>query len=42
MGGSEIGSDRHHKLDHDVGAIERPFVDLFLDAHREAPASARR
>lgn len=33
----KIGSDRHHKLDHDVDAIERLFVDLFLDAHREPP-----
>jgi Transposase DDE domain group 1 len=24
---------RHHKLDHDGSAIERLFVDLFLDAH---------
>lgn len=33
----KIGQDRHHKLDHDPAAIERLFVDLFLDAHREAP-----
>ena len=32
---SKIGQDRHHKLDHDGKAIERLFVDLFLDAHRE-------
>jgi hypothetical protein len=31
----KIGQDRHHKLDHDAQAIERLFVDLFLDAHRE-------
>ena len=29
----KIGQDRHHKLDHDGRAIERLFVDLFLDAH---------
>jgi hypothetical protein len=34
----KIGRDRHHKLDHDVDAIERLFVDLFLDAHREPPS----
>lgn len=34
---AKIGSDRHHKLDHDPSAIERLFVDLFLDAHREPP-----
>jgi hypothetical protein len=28
---------RHHKLDHDVSAIERLFVDIFLDAHTEPP-----
>ncbi|MEZ5842558.1 MAG: IS1380 family transposase [Hyphomicrobiaceae bacterium] len=33
----KIGSDRHHKLDHDGSAIERLFVDIFLDAHREPP-----
>jgi len=33
----KIGSDRHHKLDHDVRAIERLPVDIFLDAHREPP-----
>ena len=33
----KIGQDRHHKLDHDPSAIERLFVDLFLDAHREPP-----
>lgn len=33
----KIGRDRHHKLDHDVGAIERLFVDVFLEAHREPP-----
>ncbi len=33
----KIGQDRHHKLDHDPDAIERLFVDLFLEAHREPP-----
>jgi hypothetical protein len=33
----KIGSDRHHKLDHDGQAIEKLFVDLFLEAHREPP-----
>lgn len=32
---SKIGQDRHHKLDHDGKAIERLFVDLFLEAHVE-------
>ena len=34
----KIGLDRHHKLDHDGGAIERLFVDIFLDAHAEPPS----
>jgi hypothetical protein len=33
----KIGQDRHHKLDHDGQAIERLFVDLFVDAHAEPP-----
>ena len=33
----KIGRDRHHKLDHDPEVIERLFVDLFLQAHREPP-----
>ncbi len=33
----KIGQDRHHKLDHDISAIERLPVDIFLDAHREPP-----
>ncbi len=33
----KIGQDRHHKLDHDPAAIERLFVELFLDAHCEPP-----
>jgi Transposase DDE domain group 1 len=28
---------RYHKISHDAVAIERLFVDLFLDAHRKAP-----
>ena len=34
---SKIGFDRHHKFDHDSAAIERLFVDVFLDTYREAP-----
>ena len=34
---SKIGQDRHHKLDHDTAAIERLFVDLFVDAHPKPP-----
>ena len=33
----KIGQDRHHKLDHDGKAIERLFVNVFLDAHPEPP-----
>jgi len=33
----KIGIDRHHKFDHVPDAIERVFVDVFLDAYREAP-----
>jgi hypothetical protein len=33
----KIGRHRHHKFDHDPSAIERLFVDLFLDAHRQPP-----
>src|SRR4051795_5861129 len=29
---------RYHKVSHDPAAIEALFVDLFLDAHRRAPA----
>ena len=28
---------RYHQINHDGAAIERLFVDLFLDAHRRAP-----
>src|ERR1700740_2457563 len=28
---------RYHKVSHDPAAIERLFVDLFLDAHKKAP-----
>src|ERR671932_1615593 len=31
------GSTRYHKIGHDPAAIERLFVDLFLDAHPRAP-----
>jgi hypothetical protein len=31
------GPSRYHKIGHDSGAIERLFVDLFLDAHGTAP-----
>jgi hypothetical protein len=34
----KIGQDRHHKLNHDQAAIERLFVDIFLDAHSEPPS----
>jgi Transposase DDE domain group 1 len=34
----KIGRDRQHKIDHDGAAIERLFVDVFLDAHDAAPA----
>jgi hypothetical protein len=33
----KIGLDRHHKLDHDGAAIERLFVDLFIEAHARPP-----
>jgi Transposase DDE domain group 1 len=29
---------RYHKVSHDPSAIERLFVDVFLEAHRRAPA----
>jgi len=32
------GPSRYHKIAHDGAAIERLFVDLFLDAHRKSPA----
>src|SRR3954469_8317054 len=32
------GPTRYHKIGHDAAAIERLFVDLFLDAHRKPPA----
>jgi len=32
------GSSRYHKIRPDACAIERLWVDLFLDAHREAPS----
>lgn len=33
---SKIGFDRHHKFDHDPAAIERLFVDVFLDTKQNA------
>ncbi len=33
----KIDRDRHHKLDHDGAAIERLFVDVFMDAQKEPP-----
>ena len=32
------GSSRYHKIRPDAAAIERLWVDLFLDAHRQAPS----
>lgn len=32
------GPGRYHKIGHDPAAIEALFVDLFLEAHRRAPA----
>jgi hypothetical protein len=32
------GTSRYHKLRSDSNAIERLFVEVFLEAHREAPA----
>jgi hypothetical protein len=31
------GPGRYHKIGHDVTAVERLFVDLFLEAHARAP-----
>jgi hypothetical protein len=28
---------RYHKISHDAGAIEKLFVDLFVEAHQQAP-----
>ena len=35
---SQMEPTRYHKISHDGAAIERLFIDLFLDAHRRAPA----
>ena len=35
---SRATPSRYHKISHDAPAIERLFVDLFLDAHTRAPA----
>jgi Transposase DDE domain group 1 len=32
-----VGPSRYHKIGHDGEAIERLFVDLFLDAHKTPP-----
>ncbi len=32
------GAERYHRIGHDPQAIEKLFVDLFLDAHDKAPA----
>jgi hypothetical protein len=29
--------DKHHRISHDAAAVERLFVDLFLEAHDRAP-----
>jgi hypothetical protein len=33
-----VDNDRYRKIVHDPAAVERLFVDLFLDAHAKAPA----
>jgi hypothetical protein len=35
---SRATPSRYHKISHDAPAIEKLFVDLFLDAHAAAPA----
>jgi hypothetical protein len=32
-----LGPSCYHKIDHDGAAIERQFVDLFLEAHQTPP-----
>lgn len=34
---STMTATRYHKISHDAGAIERLFVDQFVQAHRQAP-----
>src|SRR5271156_3939570 len=34
---SRAEATRYHKISHDEGAIERLFVDMFLEAHGKAP-----
>jgi len=34
---SRVAPSRYHKISHDTAAIERLFVDLFLEAHGKAP-----
>ena len=36
--GEDKAPARYHKISHDAGAIERLFVDVFLEAHAVAPA----
>ena len=36
--GGRAQATRYHRIDHDGAAIERQFVDCFLDAHAEPPA----
>jgi hypothetical protein len=33
----EAGTDRYRRISVDAGAVDRFYVDLFLDAHEEAP-----
>jgi hypothetical protein len=35
---SRPGATKYHKISHDGAAIERLFVDLFMDGHKRAPA----
>ncbi len=35
---SRLEPTRYHKVSHDAAAIEALFVDMFLEAHRRAPA----
>jgi hypothetical protein len=35
---SQVEPTRYHKISHDGAAIERLFIDLFLEAHATAPA----
>jgi len=35
--GCAYAPSRYHKIGHDAAAIERTFVEIFLDSHRRAP-----